>query len=105
MVDGTLRVRIPSRTPAYTQVSSCRAEMVAAGLELTSALEAGGAGSNADVRLAAHDDAVWARLVSFTGNKRMKVRVGVGCMKLSVLVNETNTRDIEKRICGHGETY
>ncbi|EFJ50776.1 hypothetical protein VOLCADRAFT_88639 [Volvox carteri f. nagariensis] len=62
-----LAVREERMQAAVDKVSSCRAELVAALVELVSALEAGGAGNNADVRLAAHDDAVWARLSTFAG--------------------------------------
>ncbi len=59
-------------------MTACRTEVVGALLELVGALEAGGT-SSADLRLAAHDDALWAQLVSFSGSKRIKVgREGSG---------------------------
>nr|BCL66097.1 hypothetical protein [Volvox africanus] len=68
-----LAVREERLQVAAEKVSACRTEMVSALLELVSALEAGGAAANADVRLAVHDDAVWARFVTFSGRKGCKM--------------------------------
>nr|BCL66167.1 hypothetical protein [Volvox reticuliferus]BCL66235.1 hypothetical protein [Volvox reticuliferus] len=58
---------------AADKVSACRNEMVAALMELVTALEEGGPAAGVDVRLAAHDDAVWARLVTFSGSTKCKM--------------------------------